>query len=119
METGYMFRSSPFQSNFTTMIYLKAYLMEAGSSCKMYVRSSESRLKITEESQAFTFTVKFNEAKRLIGLHEHPNTVSLMHTADYKVDPYRLKNVDYGIFGYSINVTQSMYGSIPVLYGFG
>ncbi|ENN82337.1 hypothetical protein YQE_01288, partial [Dendroctonus ponderosae] len=73
----------------------------------------------TEESQAFTFTVKFNEAKRLIGLHEHPNTVSLMHTADYKVDPYRLKNVDYGIFGYSINVTQSMYGSIPVLYGFG
>lgn len=54
-----------------------------------------------------------------MGIPEHPTSVNLLHTADYKMDPYRLKNVDYIFAGYPLNVTEAMYGSIPVLYGFG
>lgn len=73
----------------------------------------------TEDSQAFTFLIRFVGAKRLMGIPEHPTSVNLLHTADYQMDPYRLKNVDYIFAGYPLNVTEAMYGSIPVLYGFG
>ncbi|XP_050306433.1 neutral alpha-glucosidase C-like [Anthonomus grandis grandis] len=71
----------------------------------------------TNQSQAFTFSVKFHEIKRMMGLFEHATTVGLFHTADLSIDPYRLKNIDNG--WWSMNSTQSLYGSIPVLYGFG
>ncbi|XP_066248506.1 neutral alpha-glucosidase C-like [Euwallacea similis] len=71
----------------------------------------------TKESQAFTFAVQFNEVKRLIGLHERASIVSLYHTADLKLDPYRFKNVDYAY--QRINSTKPMYGTVPLIYGLG
>ncbi|CAG9766974.1 unnamed protein product [Ceutorhynchus assimilis] len=73
----------------------------------------------TEESQAFTFSVQFPNANRLMGLHEHADNLKLRHTVDFSIDPYRLRNTDYGTTEYSLNTTKSMYGSIPVIYGFG
>ncbi|XP_030754516.1 glucosidase 2 subunit alpha-like [Sitophilus oryzae] len=73
----------------------------------------------TEEDQDFTFGVRFVGAERLIGLHEHVDDLSLRHTADYSIDPYRLRNTDFGMVKYDLNTTESMYGSVPVIYGFG
>ncbi|XP_076250785.1 neutral alpha-glucosidase C-like [Rhynchophorus ferrugineus] len=73
----------------------------------------------TEENQAFTFSVRFVDADRLMGLHEHADDLALRHTADYSIDPYRLRNTDYGTTKYDLNTTESMYGSVPVIYGFG
>ncbi|ERL90588.1 hypothetical protein D910_07935 [Dendroctonus ponderosae] len=73
----------------------------------------------TEDSQAFTFAVQFPASRRLFGLHEHVDYLKLRHTADYSIDPYRLRNTDYGAMEYVLNTTRSMYGSIPVIYGFG
>ncbi|XP_066150382.1 neutral alpha-glucosidase C-like [Euwallacea fornicatus] len=71
----------------------------------------------TKESQAFTFAIKFNEVKRLIGLHERVSVVGLFHTADLKLDPYRFKNVDYAY--QRMNSTKPMYGAVPLIYGLG
>ncbi|XP_066248507.1 neutral alpha-glucosidase C-like [Euwallacea similis] len=71
----------------------------------------------TNESQVFTFSVKFNDVKRLMGLHERSSIVSLFHTTDFKRDPYRFKTVDYG--NYAMNSTKSCYGAVPLMYAFG
>ncbi|KAL1506864.1 hypothetical protein ABEB36_006147 [Hypothenemus hampei] len=73
----------------------------------------------TEESQAFTFSVRFTNTRQLLGLHEHADYFKLRHTADFSIDPYRLRNTDYGEIEYILDTTRSMYGSIPVLYSFG
>ncbi|XP_060521453.1 neutral alpha-glucosidase C-like [Cylas formicarius] len=73
----------------------------------------------TGQSQAFAFALRFPEADRLLGLHEHADGLTLRHTADLSIDPYRLRNTDYGTYTYDINSTKSMYGAVPVLYGVG
>ncbi|XP_030754513.1 neutral alpha-glucosidase C-like [Sitophilus oryzae] len=73
----------------------------------------------TEDNQDFTFSVRFVDADRLLGLHEHAADLALKHTVDLRTDPYRLRNTDYGTTRYDLNSTESMYGSVPVIYGFG
>lgn len=73
----------------------------------------------TEDSQAFTFSFRFEGTRQLMGLHEHADHLKLRHTADFSIDPYRFRNTDYGTTEYVVNTTRSMYGAIPVIYSFG
>ncbi|XP_044262216.1 neutral alpha-glucosidase C-like [Tribolium madens] len=67
--------------------------------------------------QAFAFNVKFPSALQLYGLHEHADSLALQNTGTNGTDPYRLRNLD--VAGYELDSPMSLYGAVPVLYGWG
>lgn len=59
--------------------------------------------------------MEFQGAEKLYGLHHHTYKLALGETADDKVDPFRLRNVDAAY--YEVDSTMALYGAVPVIYG--
>ncbi|KAJ8949569.1 hypothetical protein NQ318_016200 [Aromia moschata] len=92
---------------FTVEFYLERELQTIFDGSRLLMEN-------TEDSQAFTFGVSFNDAQRLYGLYHHASKLGLRETGD-DYDPFRLRNLDVSF--YELDSPMALYGSVPVLYG--
>ncbi|XP_018569166.1 neutral alpha-glucosidase AB-like, partial [Anoplophora glabripennis] len=82
------------------------------------VKINPRQLLTFEEDPEAPVALDFNfpQALRAYGLPEHAERLALRTTTNGS-EPYRLYNIDR--YGYEVNSTQALYGSVPVLFGLG
>ncbi|VEN33506.1 unnamed protein product, partial [Callosobruchus maculatus] len=88
---------------------------------KVVVDISKIYLQKKAGNEEFAFNVSFKGAKQLYGLHHHAYNLELTDTVQKKDDkyigePFRLRNTDK--VNFKADSTESLYGSVPVLYGY-
>nr|CAH7752740.1 unnamed protein product [Callosobruchus chinensis] len=67
-----------------------------------------------KQDEDFALDISFQGAKQLYGLHHHAYNLELTDTT--QIDPFRLRNTDR--VNFKADSTESLYGSVPVLYGY-
>ncbi|KAF2884461.1 hypothetical protein ILUMI_21709 [Ignelater luminosus] len=105
--------------NTSAIIFGNPFKIEFYSHGKLIsILNSKNRLvyETDHQNSAIALDISFVQAQRAYGIPQHADNMALRSTID-NVDPYRLYNLDYG--RYRIKSTESLYGSVPVLYGYG